>query len=118
MRGFHACKPGAREGIRKRVTQEGDSTVEFSLTQSLNGSCPRDRIRRIVKEHAGLQLALDQLNDSTDLYRAGMTSHASVLLMIALENEFGIEFPDHMLSRNVFENIDTIAGAIESVVRR
>lgn len=75
----------------------------------------KDRIRKIVKEHAGLGLDLDSIDQSTDLYRAGMTSYASVVLMIALENEFGLEFPDSMLSRRVFESIDTIASAIESL---
>jgi acyl carrier protein len=37
--------------------------------------------------------------------------------MIALENEFGFEFPDGMLNRDVFENIDAIANAIESVLQ-
>jgi len=37
--------------------------------------------------------------------------------MIALENEFDLEFPDAMLSRNVFESIDSIANAIESLQR-
>jgi acyl carrier protein len=45
-----------------------------------------------------------------------MSSHSSVLLMIALENEFALEFPDGMLSRDVFENIDAIASAIETVL--
>ena len=34
-----------------------------------------------------------------------MTSHASVNVMLALEGEFEIEFPDHMLKRSVFESI-------------
>ena len=75
----------------------------------------KDKIRQIVKDHAGLGLALEKVSDSTDLYRAGMTSYASVALMIALENEFGLEFPDAMLSRSVFESIDSIASAIESL---
>ena len=75
----------------------------------------RDKIRNIVKEHAGLGSDFESVNDSTDLYRAGMTSYSSVTLMIALENEFGFEFPDGMLSRNVFESVDTIANAIESL---
>lgn len=78
------------------------------------GSC-RERIRQVVKDHAGLRVPLDQLTDSTDLYRAGMNSHASVLLMVALENEFELEFPDGLLSRDVFESIDAIAEAIERV---
>lgn len=55
------------------------------------------------------------MSNSTDLYRAGMTSYASVALMIALENEFDLEFPDAMLSRSVFESVDSIANAIESL---
>ena len=75
----------------------------------------KQRIQRIVKENAGLGAGYESVSDSTDLYQAGMTSYASVVLMIALENEFDIEFPDGMLSRSVFESIDRIAEAIESL---
>lgn len=75
----------------------------------------KDRIRQIVKDHAGLGVDFDGVDYSTDLYRAGMTSYASVVLMIALENEFGLEFPDAMLSRSVFSSIDSIATAIETL---
>jgi acyl carrier protein len=75
----------------------------------------KQRIQRIVKENAGLGAGYENIGDSTDLYQAGMTSYASVVLMIALENEFDIEFPDGMLSRSVFESIDRIAEAIESL---
>lgn len=75
----------------------------------------KDRIRDIVKDHAGLGLDFEKVGYSTDLYRAGMSSYASVVLMIALENEFDLEFPDAMLSRSVFESIDSIASAIESL---
>ena len=44
-----------------------------------------------------------------------MTSFSSVALMIALENEFGLEFPEHMLNRTVFESIDSIAEAVGSL---
>lgn len=46
-----------------------------------------------------------------------MTSYASVQLMLALENEFSLEFPDVLLSRDVFESIDSIANAIVIVLR-
>jgi acyl carrier protein len=41
-----------------------------------------------------------------------MTSHASVNVMLALEGEFNIEFPDHMLKRSVFESITAIGIAV------
>lgn len=77
----------------------------------------KHRIRKIIKENAGLGAAYEEVDDSTDLYQTGMTSYASVALMIALENEFDVEFPDGMLSRSVFESVDTIAIAIESLQR-
>ena len=87
------------------------SPTESHATQSQK----RERIRQIVHDHAGLGDDFEKVDSSTDLYRAGMTSYASVVLMIALENEFDLEFPDAMLSRNVFESIDSIADAIESL---
>lgn len=90
---------------------------KISAAQVSTGSGLKDRIREIVSENGGLKLPLEEIKDSTDLYRAGMTSYSSVLLMIALENEFNLEFPDGMLSRDVFESVDAIAHAIESLLR-
>jgi acyl carrier protein len=85
--------------------------MESQTIQSRN----KARIRQIVCDHGGLGAAAGQVGDSTNLYRAGMTSYASVVLMVALENEFDLEFPDAMLSRNVFESIESIANAIDSL---
>lgn len=76
----------------------------------------KDQLRNIVKNHAGLKLPLKDIEDSTDLYYAGMSSQASVVLMIAVESQFGLEFPDAMLNRDVFANIETIADAVEHVL--
>lgn len=73
------------------------------------------RVRKIIRDNARLGADTDALDSAADLYRAGMTSHASVAVMLALENEFDIEFPDALLSRNVFESIDSIVNAIETV---
>ena len=53
------------------------------------------------------------LEDGANLYSAGMTSHASVNVMLALEDEFDVEFPDEMLTRNAFESIDSIRSVVE-----
>lgn len=90
---------------------------KISAPQVSTDSGLKDRIREIVSENGGLKLPLEEIKDSTDLYRAGMTSYSSVLLMIALENEFNLEFPDGMLSRDVFESVDAIAHAIETLLR-
>ncbi|MCA9677511.1 MAG: acyl carrier protein [Kofleriaceae bacterium] len=74
-----------------------------------------DKIRTILKEHGRLSKDATSLGEDEDLYQAGMTSHASVNVMLALEGEFDLEFPDHMLKRSVFESIAAIRGAIEEL---
>lgn len=73
------------------------------------------KIRIILKEHGRLAKDVDALADNADLYQAGMTSHASVNVMLALEGEFDVEFPDEMLKRSSFESIAAIASAVESL---
>ena len=74
------------------------------------------RVRRVLGEHAELRMNLATLADGDDLYDAGMTSRASVSVMLALENEFDVEFPDEMLRRDVFESVAAIATAIERII--
>jgi acyl carrier protein len=74
-------------------------------------------IRTILKDHGRLNRDAAGLADDADLYQAGMTSHASVNVMLALEGQFDIEFPDHMLKRSVFESIASISAAIDELTR-
>jgi acyl carrier protein len=55
------------------------------------------------------------LDDDADLFQAGMTSHASVNVMLGLEAAFDVEFPDAMLKRSVFQSVSAIATALESL---
>ncbi len=75
----------------------------------------KEQIRQVIKEHGQLSVDIETLDDNTDLYQAGMTSHASVNVMIALEDTFDIEFLDAMLKRSVFESVSSIAAALEEV---
>ena len=74
-----------------------------------------ENIRKVLQEHGRLNVDLTRLADTADLYEAGMTSHASVNVMLALESEFDLEFPDRMLKRSVFESIAASAAAIEEL---
>lgn len=76
------------------------------------------KIRNILKQHGRLSKDVDGLADGADLYQAGMTSHASVNVMLALEAEFEIEFPDHMLRRDVFASMVAMSGAIQELIQR
>ena len=74
-------------------------------------------IRQILKEHGRLATDATTLADDADLYQAGMTSHASVNVMLALEAQFDVEFPDSMLKRGVFSSISTIREALETLTQ-
>jgi acyl carrier protein len=71
-----------------------------------------EEIRRIIEQHARLSGPVSALASDADLHLAGMTSHASVNVMLALEDHFDIEFPDRMLTRAVFESIASIEAAL------
>ncbi len=77
---------------------------------------PPATIRRVLEEHGRLHIDANALPENADLYDAGMNSHASVNVMVALENEFEIEFPDQMLNRGTFDSVASIRAAIESLL--
>ena len=72
-------------------------------------------VRDILAQHGRLSTSVDELSDDSDLYNAGLTSLATVSLMLALEEEFDIEFPDAMLGRKTFGSIEAIVDAVEEL---
>lgn len=69
-------------------------------------------IRTILAEHGRLNVDPHRLHEESDLYEAGLTSLATVNLMLALEEHFGVEFPDRMLGRKTFSSISSLSRAI------
>ncbi len=74
-------------------------------------------LRAIVAEHGRLAVEIGTLTEEADLYAAGMTSHASVNLMLAIEDKFEIEFPERMLKRKSFESLLAIRLCVEEIVK-
>lgn len=74
--------------------------------------CDTHAIREIIAKHGRLSTDVSALNETSDLYFAGLTSLATVGVMLALEDHFNIEFPTARLSRKTFESMATIAEAI------
>ena len=75
----------------------------------------QDQIRAIVAEHGRLLVDVATLPDDADLYQAGLTSLATVNLMLALEEHFDVEFTDKMLGRKTFGTIGALDAAIASL---
>ena len=67
-------------------------------------------IRGILSQHG--RMPVDQLQEGDDLYNAGLTSLATVAVMLALEDKFNVEFPDTMVGRKTFKSMESIAEAI------
>jgi acyl carrier protein len=78
---------------------------------------PEALVRGVLFEHGRLNRDALTLDVDADLYQAGMNSHASVNVMLALESTFEVEFPDHMLTRSVFRSIQSIGDAVSHLWR-
>jgi len=72
-------------------------------------------IRDLVAKFGKLPVSIDQITDEADLYAAGLTSFASVQLMLGIEEAFDLEFPDNLLNRKSFASISAIARTVEII---
>ncbi len=75
-----------------------------------------NRIRAVLAKQGRLTQDAAGLTDAADLYQAGLTSHASVNVMLGLESEFDVEFPDQMLTRSVFSSVAAIRAALVQLI--
>ena len=74
------------------------------------------KIRALIGEFGRLSIDVAALKDDADLYTAGLTSFASVQLMLGIEEAFDIEFPERMLNRRSFASIAAIESAVRELV--
>ncbi len=74
-----------------------------------------DELREVLRAHGRLTTDVDALSPQDDLYAAGMSSHASVNVMLAVEDAFDIEFPDELLKRSSFESLAAMADAVGTI---
>jgi acyl carrier protein len=74
-----------------------------------------ETIRLVLTEHGRLAVDANSIDESTDLFAAGMTSHASVNVMLALEDAFDIEFSEKMLKKSTFESIAAIRAGVQEM---
>lgn len=73
-------------------------------------------IREILAQQGRLSVNVLELDEDFDLYGVGLTSLATVGIMLALEDRFEIEFPESMLSRGTFRSIASVTEAVTKLV--
>lgn len=74
------------------------------------------QIREILENSGRLAVPVEQLDDDSDLFAAGLDSLAIVNVLMHLEEHFDIELPDEMLQRKSFSSIATIGGVVSGLV--
>jgi acyl carrier protein len=73
-------------------------------------------LRAVLAEHGRLGVDVASLSDTDDLHAAGLSSHATVSVMVAIEDALDIEFPDRMLNRRTFETIAALRESVDGLV--
>ena len=74
------------------------------------------KIRALLARLGEFPAGNDDLRDDADLHAAGLSSYGTVELMVRIEEEFGVEFPDALLTRATFGSIDSVATAVASLL--
>lgn len=73
-------------------------------------------IRTVLAEQGRLSVDAAAVDESADLYAAGLTSHATINVVLGLENALDIELPDEMLVKGTFASIAAIREAVSPLV--
>ncbi|MCP9951125.1 phosphopantetheine-binding protein [Actinomadura madurae] len=75
-----------------------------------------DRLREVFRRCDVPPRGLAGAGPDTDLWDLGMDSFATIKVMVAIEEEFAIEFPDTMLTRETFRTLGSITAALETLL--
>jgi hypothetical protein len=65
-------------------------------------------IRRAIDSKGKLPVGAHLLAPWADLYEAGLTPFAAIQVMIEIEKEFSVEFPESMLNRESLASINSL----------
>ena len=74
-----------------------------------------DQIRDILAKVGRLPIDPNVIGATDDLYRAGLSSLATVNVMLSIEEAFDVEFPDQLLTRRSFQSIAALADVVRSL---
>lgn len=76
------------------------------------------QLRRILEEVGRLAVPVTSLHMESDLFAAGLSSLATVNVMLAVEDEFDVEFPDSLLSRRTFQSVAALMDVVADLQDR
>ena len=74
-----------------------------------------ETIREILSETGNLSVPATTIGAGDDLFSYGLTSFATVGVMLAVESAFDVEFPDSLLVRSTFSSIHSLTSAVRDL---
>ncbi len=74
-------------------------------------------LRRILSDTACLDVPVETLSDTDNLYAAGLSSLGTVRVMLAVEDALGIEVPGELITFELFQCVDSLARGLAPLVR-
>ncbi|MDC0662365.1 phosphopantetheine-binding protein [Marinobacter sp. SS21] len=76
----------------------------------------KEKIQQCLVEHLRMVSAAEDIDPNAELTTLGLTSMAATNLLIDLEDEFGVEFSDDLLTPEVFRTVASLETAIEGLL--
>ncbi len=76
----------------------------------------KEQIKQCLVEHLRMVSSADDIDPNAELTALGLTSMAATNLLIDLEDEFGVEFSDDLLTPEVFRTVSSLETAIEGLL--
>jgi acyl carrier protein len=78
----------------------------------------KEELRRVLSQTACLDVPVETLSDTDDLYDAGLSSLGTVRVMLAVEDALGIEMPGELITFELFKSIDSLARGLAPLVSK
>lgn len=72
-------------------------------------------LRDIIQAHGKLSVPAASVRPEDDLYQLGLSSLATVNLMLAVEERFGIVIPDEALTRETFQSVAALLALVHGL---
>jgi acyl carrier protein len=74
----------------------------------------RETLKAVVIAVLNLEISRGQIDADSNLFSLGIDSMTVVSLVIAIEEEFGVQIPEDMLAASVFERFENLFVLIRS----
>jgi acyl carrier protein len=83
-------------------------------------SALKQRIKQMMVENLMLQVTADQIDDGQLLFgpgSLGLDSVDALQLVVALDKNYGLKVPDPAAAKEILQNVNSMAAAVQNAAR-